>query len=70
MTSNGPDDVTSNASRARPDGGFVGMQTRLAGAPIASPPQDTDFGSREYHVHDLEGHPWTFGTYLPPADRE
>jgi uncharacterized glyoxalase superfamily protein PhnB len=45
-------------------------RAQLAGAPIASPPQDTDFGSREYHVHDLEGHPWTFGTYLPPADRE
>lgn len=43
-------------------------RARLAGAEIASSPKDTDFGSREYHVRDLEGHPWTFGTYLPPVD--
>jgi uncharacterized glyoxalase superfamily protein PhnB len=40
-------------------------RARAAGAEITSPPQDTDFGSRLYHVRDLEGHPWTFGTYLP-----
>ena len=40
---------------------------RLAGAQIAGPPVDTDFGSREYHARDLEGHPWTFGTYRPDA---
>jgi uncharacterized glyoxalase superfamily protein PhnB len=34
-------------------------------AEITSPPLDTDFGSREYHACDLEGHPWTFGTYRP-----
>ena len=44
-------------------------RARSAGAEITSPPKDTDFGSREYHVRDLEGHPWTFGTYLPDADR-
>lgn len=43
-------------------------RARLAGAEITSPLQETDFGSREYHVRDLEGHPWTFGTYLPTAD--
>jgi uncharacterized glyoxalase superfamily protein PhnB len=43
---------------------------RSAGAQIASPPKDTDFGAREYHVRDLEGHPWTFGTYVPAEDRE
>jgi uncharacterized glyoxalase superfamily protein PhnB len=36
-----------------------------AGAEIASPPQDTSFGAREYHTRDCEGHPWVFGTYLP-----
>src|SRR5262249_43430306 len=41
-----------------------------AGAEITSPPTDTDFGSREYHACDLEGHLWTFGTYLPEAGRE
>ncbi len=45
------------------DGHFKTAQS--AGAEIISPPQDTDFGSREYHARDVEGHPWTFGTYLP-----
>ena len=36
-----------------------------AGAVIAHPPKETDFGEREYHVRDLEGHQWTFSTYLP-----
>jgi uncharacterized glyoxalase superfamily protein PhnB len=43
-------------------------RARSAGAEITGPPQDTDFGSREYHVVDLEGHPWTFGTYRPDVD--
>ena len=45
-------------------------RARLAGAEITSAPADTDFGSREYHARDLEGHHWTFGTYLPDAGRE
>ena len=44
-------------------------RARSAGAEITNPPKDTDFGSREYHVRDLEGHLWTFGTYHPNADR-
>jgi uncharacterized glyoxalase superfamily protein PhnB len=36
-----------------------------AGAEITIPPTVTDFGSCEYHARDLEGHHWTFGTYLP-----
>ncbi len=48
------DDVDAHYERAQ-----------QAGAKIASSPKQTDFGSREYHVRDLEGHPWTFGTYLP-----
>jgi uncharacterized glyoxalase superfamily protein PhnB len=40
-------------------------RARAAGAAIAAPPMDTDFGSREYHVRDIEGHPWTFGNYRP-----
>src|SRR2546428_9964109 len=44
-------------------------RARLAGAQIASPPRDTDFGSREYHARDVEGHLWTFGAFLPAADR-
>ncbi len=43
-------------------------RARSAGAEIASPPQTTDFGSREYHARDPEGHLWTFGSYLPLRD--
>jgi uncharacterized glyoxalase superfamily protein PhnB len=43
-------------------------RANAAGAKILCPPKDTDFGSREYHVLDLEGHPWTFGTYRPAVD--
>jgi uncharacterized glyoxalase superfamily protein PhnB len=50
------------------DGHFERAQS--AGADITSSPKDTDFGAREYHVTDLEGHLWTFGTYLPETDRE
>lgn len=49
-----------------PDAHFA--RARAAGAEILCPPTDTDFGSRESHVADLEGHPWTFGTYRPSAD--
>jgi uncharacterized glyoxalase superfamily protein PhnB len=42
-------------------------RARSAGAEVAGPPKDTDFGAREYHVRDLEGHPWTFGTHRPDA---
>jgi uncharacterized glyoxalase superfamily protein PhnB len=43
-------------------------RARAAGAQIVSPPEETDFGSREYHARDVEGHLWTFGTFLPVAD--
>ncbi len=49
-----------------PDAHFE--QAQAAGAKILYPPTNTDFGSREYHVLDLEGHPWTFGTYRPSAE--
>jgi uncharacterized glyoxalase superfamily protein PhnB len=42
-------------------------RARAACAQITSMPMDTDFGFREYHVLDSEGHPWTFGTYRPDA---
>jgi uncharacterized glyoxalase superfamily protein PhnB len=42
-------------------------RARAAGAEITSRPADTDFGAREYHARDVEGHPWTFGTYRPDA---
>jgi len=43
-------------------------RARSAGAEITSPLKGTDFGFREYHARDLEGHGWTFGTYRPDAD--
>jgi len=34
-----------------------------AGATITRPPEDTDYGSREFAIRDPEGNRWTFGTY-------
>jgi uncharacterized glyoxalase superfamily protein PhnB len=41
------------------DAHFAREQAR--GENILFPPANPDFGSREYQVLDLEGHPWTFG---------
>lgn len=49
-----------------PDAHFTRAQAE--GAKILAPPNNTDFGSREYHVLDLESHPWTFGTFKPSAE--
>lgn len=49
-----------------PDAHFARSQAQ--GAKILRPPANTDFGFREYHVLDLEGHPWTFGTYHPAVE--
>jgi len=40
-------------------------RARAAGALIVTQPYATEFGAREYHAKDLEGHPWTFTSYLP-----
>jgi uncharacterized glyoxalase superfamily protein PhnB len=48
------DDVDAHYARAK-----------AAGAEIVRPLADTDYGSREYSVRDLEGHLWSFGTYRP-----
>ena len=40
-------------------------RAKAAGAEIVRDLADTDYGSREYSVRDLEGHLWSFGTYLP-----
>ncbi len=53
------DDVDAHFERAR-----------LAGVEIIDPLRDTDFGAREYHARDLEGHIWTFGTYRPEGAGE
>jgi len=38
---------------------------KAAGAEITREPVDTDYGSREFSVRDLEGYGWSFGTYRP-----
>ncbi len=40
-------------------------RAKAAGAEIVRELADTDYGSREYSARDLEGHIWSFGTYLP-----
>ena len=43
-------------------------RARAAGAKVLAPPENSDFGARGYHALDLEGHPWTFGTFRPEAE--
>jgi uncharacterized glyoxalase superfamily protein PhnB len=38
-------------------------RAKAAGAEITSAPHDTDYGSRDFAVRDLEGNRWSFGTY-------
>lgn len=38
-----------------------------AGAEIPLEPVDTDYGSRDFTLRDLEGNLWSFGTYRPPS---
>jgi uncharacterized glyoxalase superfamily protein PhnB len=45
-------------------------RARAAGVEILSPPEDTEFGAREYHARDLGGHLWVFGTYRPDVGGE
>jgi uncharacterized glyoxalase superfamily protein PhnB len=41
------------------------QQAKAAGAAIVREIHDTDYGSREYGVRDIEGNLWSFGTYRP-----
>jgi uncharacterized glyoxalase superfamily protein PhnB len=40
-------------------------RARAAGAEVVMEPTDMEYGARNYCVRDLEGHLWSFGTYLP-----
>jgi len=51
VTCEDPDAAHARAAAA--EGGSVGELV------------DRDYGSREFTVHDPEGHTWTFGTYEP-----
>jgi uncharacterized glyoxalase superfamily protein PhnB len=50
---------------AVPDADAHCERARAAGAKIVTDPFDTDYGSRDYTAHDLEGNVWHFGTYRP-----
>ena len=45
-------------------------RAKEAGAEVLRELADTDYGSREYTVRDLEGHVWSFGTYDPTASTD
>ena len=62
--------VTASIYVALPDAAGVDAVHALAtaaGAAISQPLHDTDYGSHDFGVLDIEGHPWTFGTYKPQA---
>jgi uncharacterized glyoxalase superfamily protein PhnB len=48
-----------------PDADAVYARAQAAGATIARPIQDMDYGSREFTVKDPEGNSWSVGTYDP-----
>ncbi len=70
-----PDDDDSDDSKPPPGGTSIYVfvddvdalaeRARAAGADVVRGPLDTDYGSREFGVRDLEGHSWSFGTYQP-----
>lgn len=43
----------------------VYARAQEAGAVMVRPLQNTDYGSREFSVKDLEGYSWSVGTYDP-----
>ncbi len=45
------------------------QRARDAGADIATPLRETEYGSREYTAHDPDGNLWSFGTYDPFGDQ-
>jgi len=55
--------VCVSDSDAEVDAHFT--QAVAAGAEVLWEPHDTSYGARDYAVKDLEGHIWSFGTYLP-----
>ena len=62
--------VTGGIYVALPDAAAVDAlhaRAHAAGARVIEPPHDTDYGSHDFSARDLEGHPWSFGTYRPQA---
>jgi len=52
------------------DADAVYAHAQAAGAVVVRPINNTDYGSREFTVKDLEGHSWSVGTYDPWAKPE
>ena len=47
------------------DADAVYARAQAAGGKVVRPIQNTDYGSREFTVKDLEGNSWSVGTYDP-----
>lgn len=43
-------------------------RVKASGAEILGPPQDFEYGERQYFVKDIGGHHWTFSQTLTDAD--
>ena len=56
---------TRSAYLVVPDADAVYTRAQEAGAVVVRPINNTDYGSREFTVKDLEGHSWSVGTYDP-----
>jgi uncharacterized glyoxalase superfamily protein PhnB len=51
-----------------PDAHFA--RAKAANAGILMEPTDEDYGGRDYACRDIEGHVWSFGTYVPGAPQK
>jgi uncharacterized glyoxalase superfamily protein PhnB len=63
--------ITSSVYVVLPDAAAIDAlfeRAKVAGAQILSAPLDTDYGSHDCRIYDLEGHLWSFGTYAPGSD--
>jgi uncharacterized glyoxalase superfamily protein PhnB len=77
MLGTSTEDGLPGARRPDPRAGAISLYVALAdpdaayaravgsGAEVMRELTDTDYGSREFGVRDLEGHAWSFGTYNP-----
>ena len=60
--------VTQSSYLVVTDADAVLARALAAGARIAMPIKDEDYGGRGFSCFDLEGHLWNVGTYDPWAD--
>ncbi len=64
-----PEELGGNETRSAyiivADADAVYARAKAAGATIVREIQNTDYGSREFTVKDIDGHSWSVGTYDP-----